>query len=161
MSFSFDESDEEIIKPNKIENMKTWPKKVLIYTDGASRGNPGPCAMGIQILDSKNHLIYEEASYLESKNTNNFAEYQAVIRALELAVKHHVQKLSLFSDSQFLIRQLEGKYKVKSSNIKPLFEQCQKLIKKIPKSHFEHIPREHNKKADALANKALDEKNQF
>ena len=141
--------------------MKPWPKNILIYTDGASRGNPGPCAMGIQVLDSENHSIYEEASYLESNNTNNFAEYQAVIRALELAVEHSVQELSLFSDSQFLIRQLEGKYKVKSANIKPLFEQCRQLIKKIPKTRFEHIPREKNKKADALANKALDEKNRF
>ena len=141
--------------------MKPWPKKILIYTDGASRGNPGPCAMGIQALDNKQHLIYEEASYLADNNTNNFAEYRAVIRALELAVKHSVQELSLFSDSQFLIRQLEGKYKVKSSHIRPLFEQCQKLMKKIPKTHFEHIPREQNKEADALANKALDEKNPF
>ena len=138
-----------------------WPKKVFIYTDGASRGNPGPCALGLQVFDSDQNLIYEEASYLEKQNTNNFAEYKAVIRALELSGKHKVQELYLFSDSQFLIRQLEKKYKVKSMNIKPLFEECQELLKKIPKMNFQHIPREQNKGADALANKALDEKFKF
>lgn len=138
--------------------MTVWPKKIFIYTDGASRGNPGPCALGLQVFDSDHNLIYEEADYLAEKNTNNFAEYKAVIRALELSTKHHIQELHLFSDSQFLIRQLEKKYKVKSANIKPLFEQCQELLKKIPKWNFEHIPREQNKGADALANRALDEK---
>ena len=141
--------------------MASWPKTVLIYTDGASRGNPGPCALGLQVFNSDRHLIYEEASYLEHKNTNNFSEYKAVIRALELAVQHKVQKLALFSDSQFLVCQLKKEYKVKSANIKPLFNQCQKLLKNIPKAHFEHIPREQNKGADALANQALDEKIKF
>ena len=141
--------------------MPSWPKKVFIYTDGASRGNPGPCALGVQVFDSKQTLIYEEASYLENKNTNNFAEYQAVIKALSLCKKHNVQELHLFSDSQFLIYQLQRKYKVKSANIKPLFNQCQELLKHIPEPHFKHIPREQNKGADALANKALDEKESF
>lgn len=141
--------------------MTFWPKKIFIYTDGASRGNPGPCALGLQVFDSDHNLIYEEAGYLEEKNTNNFAEYKAVIRALELSVKYKIQELHLFSDSQFLIRQLEKKYKVKSSHIKPLFEQCQELLKKIPKWNFKHIPREQNKGADNLANKALDEKLKF
>ena len=130
---------------------------MFIYTDGASRGNPGPCSLGLQVFDSDQKLIYEEAAYLEKQNTNNFAEYKAVIRALKLCTDHKIQELYLFSDSQFLIRQLQKKYKVKSANIKPLFEQCQELLKKIPKLNFEHIPREQNKGADALANKALDE----
>ncbi len=137
---------------------RSWPKAVWIYTDGASRGNPGPCALGIQVFDSDRRLIYEEASYLEDSNTNNFAEYKAVIRALKLAVRHKAQELSLFSDSQLLVRQLEKKYKVKSARIKPLFSQCLKLLEQIPKAGFKHIPREQNKGADALANKALDEK---
>ena len=148
-------------KQQKGLNMTVWPKKIFIYTDGASRGNPGPCALGLQVFDSNYKLIYEEAGYLEEKNTNNFSEYKAVIRALELSVTHKIQELHLFSDSQFLIRQLEKKYKVKSANIKPLFEKCQELLKKIPKWTFEHIPREQNKGADALANKALDEKEKF
>lgn len=135
-----------------------WSKKVFIYTDGASRGNPGPCSLGLQVFDKDKKLIYEESSYLEDNNTNNFAEYKAVIRALELSVENNVQELHLFSDSQFLIRQLQKQYKVKSPNIKKLFQQCQSLLTQIPKSHFEHIPREKNQGPDALANKALDEK---
>lgn len=138
--------------------MSLWPKKVFIYTDGASRGNPGPCSLGVQVFDKNYKLIHEESSYLEDKNTNNFAEYKAVIRALELCIEHNIQELHLFSDSQFLIRQLQKQYKVKSPHIKNLFEQCQKLLQKISTTHFEHIPREQNSGADALANKALDEK---
>lgn len=133
-----------------------WPKTVVIFTDGASRGNPGPCALGLQVFDEQGLLIYEESSYLEDNNTNNFAEYQAVIRALELAIQKQVQNLRLFSDSEFLVCQLQKKYKVKSPNIKPLFEKCQTLLKEIPSSYFEHVPREKNKGADALANEALD-----
>lgn len=136
--------------------MSAWPKVVFIYTDGASRGNPGPCALGLQVLNRDQSLIYEEGTFLEEKNTNNFAEYKAVIRALELAVQHKVQDLSLFSDSELLICQLSKKYKVKSANIKPLFEECQKLLKKIPKFQLQHILREKNTGADALANEALD-----
>ena len=143
----------------KLQGDKTiWPKKIFIYTDGASRGNPGPCSLGLEVFDENNQLIYKESAYLEDKNTNNFAEYKAVIRALELTVQHQVTELWLFSDSQFLIRQLQKKYKVKSKNIKVLFEECQKLLQHIPKACFEHIPREKNTGADALANQALDAK---
>ncbi|MCY4321250.1 MAG: ribonuclease HI family protein [Bdellovibrionaceae bacterium] len=135
-----------------------WSKKIFIYTDGASRGNPGPCALGIQVFDSQNKLIYEEASYLEDQNTNNFAEYKAVIRAFELSVQNQVQDLTLFSDSELLIKQLKKIYKVKSEKIKPLFKKCQFFLKKIPSANFKHIPREKNSGADALANQALDEK---
>ena len=137
--------------------MSTWPKTVFIYTDGACRGNPGPCSLGLTVINKHQDLIYEEARYLSKKNTNNFAEYKAVIRALELCVQHQIQKLYLFSDSQLLIQQLQNKYKVKSPNIKSLFEECKKLLSQIPQYHLEHISREKNQSADALANKALDE----
>ena len=131
-------------------------KEVFIYTDGASRGNPGPCALGLEVFDSKKNLIYQESSFLESQNTNNFAEYKAVIRAFEWAVQNKIQKLTLFSDSQLLIYQLQKKYKVKSPNIKILFQECQSFLKHIPQVNFQHIPREQNKGADTLANQALD-----
>ncbi|MCY4513173.1 MAG: ribonuclease HI family protein [Bdellovibrionales bacterium] len=133
----------------------SWTKTVFIYTDGASRGNPGPSALGLQVFNSEKKLIYEEGVCLK-QGTNNFAEYSAVVYALELAVKHEVQELHLFSDSELLVRQLEGKYRVKSPNIKPLFQKCLTLIKSIPKAHFQHIPREKNAAADRLANQALD-----
>ena len=135
-----------------------WPKKVFIYTDGASRGNPGPCALGLLVFDSKKNLIYEESAYLEDQNTNNFAEYKAVVRAFELAVQNKTQELTLFSDSELLIRQLKRQYKVKSPKLKTLFLECQNFLKQIPQADFQHIPREKNRGADALANQALDEK---
>ena len=138
--------------------LSLWSKKIFIYTDGASRGNPGPCSIGLQIFNPKQDLIYEEGAYL-GENTNNFAEYSAVVRALELAVKNQVQEIHLFSDSELLVRQLQKRYKVKSSNIKPLFKKCENLLAYIPVSYFEHIPREKNSGADALANQALDKKN--
>ena len=135
-----------------------WSKTVFIYTDGASRGNPGPCSIGLQVFDTNKKLIYEESSYLGDHNTNNFAEYQAVLRALNLSIENQVQEMNLFSDSQLLVYQIQKKYKVKSKTIKSLFEECEKLLKKIPIAKFEHIRRKKNKGADALANQALDKK---
>ena len=137
---------------------KEWPKKVFIYTDGASRGNPGPCAIGLMVFNSQHQLIYEESLYLEDNNTNNFAEYQGIIKALELANRQKIHEVWIFSDSQLIVRQLQNKYKVKSTHIRPLFNRCQQLLSHIPKVNFKHIRREQNKGADALANKALDNK---
>ena len=134
-----------------------WPKTVLIYTDGACRGNPGPCSLGLQVLSVNKELVYQEGSFLESHNTNNYAEYKALIRALELCVKHQVKELFLFSDSLLIIQQLSKKYKVKSANLKPLFNTCEQLLKKIPQYKLSHIPRDKNKSADALANQALNQ----
>ena len=136
--------------------MNPWSKKVFIYTDGACRGNPGHCALGVYVLNSKKEPIYEEGKYLESNNTNNFAEYKAVIYAIELSVKNKVENLHLFSDSELLVKQLNGEYKIKSPNIKPLFATCTKLLAQIPEYTFEHIRREKNSMADSLANEALD-----
>ena len=216
-----------------------WPKAVCIYTDGASRGNPGPCAFGFQVfswnemreaalkegettgrplktakdfrgaeaegqsgacrrligdkiprqlndktserrdsgadpvsssaertkaasLESKRQaphtsLIHEGRGFLSRHNTNNFAEYQAVVHALKTAKEKGVQKLILYSDSLLLISQLNGQYKVKSSVIRPLFRQCRELLKCFAFYKLQHIPREKNSGADALANQALDE----
>ena len=139
-----------------------WPKKVFIYTDGACRGNPGPCSIGIQVLSADKKIIHEESSYLEDHNTNNFAEYKAVLKALELSVENQIQELCLFSDSQLLIRQLQKKYKVKAKTIVPLYSACEKLLNQIPHVKLEHVRREANTEADRLANEALDkERNRF
>ena len=142
------------------KDVKIWPKKVIIKTDGACRGNPGPCSLGLQVFvdSSEKELVYEEGVYLEDHNTNNFSEYKAMIRALELAVQKGVQELTVLSDSKLVIKQLNGEYKVKQETLKLLFEEAQNFIKQIPSVDFQHIPREQNKGADALANKALDER---
>lgn len=137
-------------------NQKKWPNEVVIYTDGASRGNPGPASIGVFVTTPNGEILDRVAEVLGFQ-TNNYAEYSAVIRALELAIDNKVSQLHLKSDSELLIRQLSGLYKVKSETIKPLFDRCQKLISQIKSIKYEHIKREHNSEADRLANLALDD----
>lgn len=136
-------------------------EKIIIYTDGASRGNPGPAAIGAAICDRKGNII---KTYSETigRATNNEAEYQAVIFALKkikaLFGKEKVKKNSILikSDSQLLVSQLTGKYKIKEDHIQKLFIQIWNLKIDFGEVNFESIPREENSKADSLANEALD-----
>ncbi len=131
-----------------------WPEKVFIYTDGASRGNPGPASLGVYIVDQDNQVHAQVAEPLGEK-TNNFAEYAAVVKGLKIALDHQADHIVLKSDSQLLIRQLKGEYKIKKQTLIPLFNECQKLLEQFKSFDLQHIPREHNKKADGLANEAL------
>ena len=133
-----------------------WPKEVIIYTDGACRGNPGPSSLGITVSDLNGELVYEYAATL-GQQTNNFAEYSAVQKALELARDHSASRVILRSDSQLLVRQLTGEYKVKAAGLKPLFLKCREISRAFENVKFEHVRREFNKRADALANQVLDE----
>ena len=133
-----------------------WPECVLIHTDGASRGNPGSAATGVAVYDEKGELIYEEASAL-GEQTNNYAEYSAVLKALKLSAANKIKSLTLKSDSEFLIKQLQGLYKVRSENIKSLYKKCKLYENQISKVEFQHVKREYNKKADELANLILDD----
>lgn len=132
-------------------SQKLW----TAYTDGASRGNPGPAAAGIFVLapDGKE---YEYKKFLGDQ-TNNFAEYQAMILALKALAKTSAKEVLIKADSQLMVRQMQGQYKVKNENIIPLYKEACELLKHFQKVEFEHIPRNENKKADALANLALDE----
>ncbi len=152
----------------------SWPPSVLIYTDGASRGNPGPASAGWVAYQHGNHtktaslpkkkgqvaeghpLFLYETAFLLGRRTNNFAEYSAVLNALKVSAENRVQNLLLKSDSELLVKQLSGLYKVKSSEIKKLYQECTKWAKAIPLVRFQHIPRHQNKRADALANMVLD-----
>lgn len=131
-------------------------KKIKIFTDGASRGNPGPAALGVVAYDEQGTCLLEHKERLGSQ-TNNYAEYMAVIRALELAHSKGWQEISIFCDSQLLVRQMLGEYKVKSEQIKPLFLQAKKCAEKLQQVTFQHVRREFNKEADKLANQALDQ----
>lgn len=134
---------------------KQWPPKVVIYTDGASRGNPGPASLGFTVSSGNGETVFEYGEAI-GEQTNNVAEYTAVLRALDLAVRNGVKELELRSDSQLLVRQLAGIYKVKAEGLKPLFLECLSLARRIPKIQFTHVPREENRRADELANMALD-----
>lgn len=126
------------------------PKKLKINTDGASKGNPGPMTIGIAIYEG-NKLI-KKISKKVGIGTNNRAEYLAVINALEIAKQMGAEEIDAFSDSQLLVNQLNGKYNVRSDNIKDLFNKVDNLKKSFKKIFFKWIPREENKLADELSN---------
>jgi ribonuclease HI len=135
--------------------MSTWPSAIVIYTDGACRGNPGPASIGIYITSRAGEVIAEHGETLGIQ-TNNYAEYMGVLRALEMARDHQVQTVELRSDSQLMVRQMQGLYKVKSPQLLPLFTKCRELAKSFSAIRFEHVRREFNVEADRLANEALD-----
>jgi len=129
----------------------------VLYTDGASRGNPGPAAIGAVLYRDDGSLRevgrVSEAIGIE---TNNVAEYRAVVAGLELALAHDPAALVLRADSELLVRQLAGRYRVKAPHLRPLYERVRSLLAAIPSVRVEHVPREQNKVADGLANEALD-----
>lgn len=130
--------------------------ELTIYTDGASRNNPGEAGAGVYILRDGN-AVEKIARYLGT-TTNNIAEYTAAIIGLERAAQLGATGVRLFADSELLVKQLNGQYKVKNEGLKPLYARVKELIAKIGKVEVQYIPRERNKEADALANKAIDEK---
>ena len=129
-------------------------KKIFIYVDGGARGNPGPAGVGIVIKDEKGKIIKEFNKYIGIA-TNNIAEYNAVIYGLQEALILKVDAVKLNLDSELVAQQLKGEYRVKNSNIKPLFEQALHLISGFKKVDINHIKREENKEADRLVNKAI------
>ena len=137
------------------EGSGPWPSEVIAYSDGASRGNPGPSSFGLSVVTVSGKVLFEEAFFV-GETTNNSAEYQGLYRVLELAQKNKVQKLTLKTDSELAVRQMKGEYKVKSPLIRKLHKKCLALAGSIPHFKIEHIRREYNQRADELANLALD-----
>jgi len=129
---------------------------LTIFTDGASRNNPGEAGAGICILRDGESL--EKIARYLGTTTNNIAEYKAAIIGLEHAVKLGASTVKLHADSELMVKQLNGQYKVKNEGLRPLFLKAKELIAKIGNVEVKYIPREMNKEADALANKAIDEK---
>ena len=135
--------------------------KINVYTDGGSRGNPGISGYGVVVTDTKGQTIHQESKFLGIK-TNNEAEYMGFIAALTWLKNHHsrlkVTSIDFFSDSQLIVRQVQGQYKVKAKNLLPLFNSVQSLIAQINLPfHFQDIRRDHNQLADTLANQAMDD----
>jgi ribonuclease HI len=129
---------------------------LTIYTDGASRNNPGEAGAGVSIM--QHGLPLEGISRYLGTTTNNIAEYTAAIIGLERAVQLGASKVRLCADSELMVKQLNGQYKVKNEGLKPLHTRVKQLIARIGCVEIQYIPRERNKDADALANKAIDEK---
>lgn len=133
---------------------------INIYTDGGSRGNPGIAGYGVVIYDDKKKFIYQESRFLGIK-TNNEAEYSGIIAALKWVKKnktnYNITHLNFFADSQLMIRQLQGLYKVKAPTLLPLFSHAQQLLTQINlPAKFTDVRRESNELADTLANQAMD-----
>src|ERR1700758_1350443 len=124
--------------------------------DGASRGNPGPASYAVVVRDPSGKVILELAKNI-GRETNNVAEYYALLAALDYATSHHISALRIRSDSELLVRQMQGRYKVKSADLKPLHERASKMAKQLGYFAIEHVRRELNRDADALANVALDQ----
>ena len=128
----------------------------ILYCDGASRGNPGPAAIGFVLYDPQGQAVVELGGYI-GEATNNVAEYRALVSGLEAALKHGVVSVGVRLDSMLLVKQVTGEYRVKATHLKPLQRHAVKLLARFGEASIEHVPRRRNSVADALANEALDE----
>ncbi len=130
------------------------PKRLLIYSDGASQGNPGPAAIGAVIEDGRGKVV-SRISRRIGHATNNQAEYAAIIAALEEAVRLGAEEVELRADSELVVKQLNGRYKVKKATLRPLYQKVVRLTGSLKAFSITHVPRTQNREADRLANKAL------
>lgn len=130
-------------------------RKAILYVDGASRGNPGPASIGASLQDLDGEEFGSVSERIGNR-TNNEAEYRALIAGLTLAIQKKCQVLEVRADSQLMVRQISGQYKVKHPNLIPLWKEAKALTVKFEKFSMHHVPREENFRADELANQALD-----
>lgn len=128
----------------------------VLYCDGASRGNPGAAAIGFVLYEPDGSTAVELGGYI-GETTNNVAEYRALIAGLETALDRAVDEIDVRLDSLLLVRQVKGEFRVKAAHLKPLHRQAVSLLSRFDRATIEHVRRERNKVADALANEALDE----
>jgi ribonuclease HI len=129
--------------------------RLTIHIDGGARGNPGEAGFGVHVSDGEGLLLAALYGYLGIQ-TNNVAEYAALIAALRYAVKAGAESVLIRSDSELLVRQMAGTYRVKSPGLIPLFKAACRLMEGMPDVRIEHVPRSRNREADALANRAMD-----
>jgi ribonuclease HI len=126
-----------------------------LYTDGGARGNPGPAGIGARLLTASGDVVEELADFIGTA-TNNVAEYQALLAGLELALDRGVERLDVFLDSELVVRQVNGRYKVKDAGLKPLHAQACRLLSRFHEVDVKHVRREQNAEADRLVNEAID-----
>ncbi|MFA6171776.1 MAG: ribonuclease HI family protein [Patescibacteria group bacterium] len=129
--------------------------KLKIFTDGGARGNPGPAGIGAIAYDEDAKVVFTVSEYI-GEATNNQAEYKAVIAALEKAKTCKAEELDFYLDSELVVKQIKREYKVKNSDLAPLFLKINNLTLGFKKVKFTHVPREKNKEADRLVNEAID-----
>jgi ribonuclease HI len=127
-----------------------------LFTDGGARGNPGPAAIGAVLYDEQKQEVAHIKKYI-GNTTNNQAEYRALLAGLELALKHGITSIHCYLDSELVVKQIQGLYKVKEVSLKPLADEVRILRSKFSSFSIEHVARKYNARADALVNEALDE----
>ena len=132
-------------------------KKLILYTDGAARGNPGPAGAGAYICTESGEVVAEIAEYL-GETTNNVAEYAGLLAGLRKLVALGAQEVDIRADSELMVKQLNGQYRVKHPNLIPLYREAKGLLLKIPLVKIRHVRREMSKDADRLSNQAIDER---
>jgi len=131
-------------------------KVLRLYTDGAARGNPGPAGLGMVIEDDQGMRLWGGCRYVGSA-TNNRAEYLALIDGLRKVAEWKPDRLEVYMDSELVVHQVAGRYRVRNAGLEPLHRQVKELLGTFPEVAVRHVPRERNRGADALANKAIDE----
>src|ERR1700727_1593646 len=128
---------------------------IVAYCDGGSRGNPGPAGFGVYIQDSAGRMLAELSEYLGA-HTNNFAEYSALLASLEFAIANGHRSLRVVSDSELMVKQIKGQYRVNSPELRPLYDEAKRRIARLDHFQIQHVLREKNRHADRLANVAMD-----
>ncbi len=135
--------------------------KIKIFTDGGSRNNPGHAAYGYVITTEDGKLMAEEGQYI-GVQTNNVAEYTGLLEALKKANQfdegHGIEAIACYLDSNLIVQQMNGKFKIKAQNLMPIIREIKRLLDILPPTTFTHVPRAQNKQADALVNQALDQR---
>ncbi len=135
---------------------KKWPKTIKIFTDGCAKGNPGPAGIGFVVEDIEGNVLHEDCANL-GEATNNEAEYEALIMSLEFCAKQKIKEAFFFTDSQLMAHQLNGIYKIKNERIARLAKRVQEIrLANLTKFQITYVPRESNRRADAMSNKGLE-----
>ena len=147
------------LRPSESRNLFSAPKSApaayTAHVDGGARGNPGPAGYGVAIKDASGRPVAELSEYLGHR-TNNYAEYRGLLAALRYAAENQIKAIKVISDSELMVRQMNGVYKVRSPELRPLYEEAKRLSRQLKWFRIEHVRREQNAEADRLANEAMD-----
>ena len=154
-SVQTEDNNVETADTGKTEVRIDFTQTYVIHCDGGSRGNPGPAAYGAIIEDTKGHRVATLSQFLGNK-TNNAAEYHGLLASLRKAAELGIKKVKVRMDSELIVRQLNGQYRVKNANLKPLYAECVDVLRSFDSWTVDHVRRELNAEADRLANEALD-----
>jgi ribonuclease HI len=141
--------------PDAADSSKTSTSWALAHCDGGARGNPGPAGFGAVVTDAAGHVLAEISEFLGHR-TNNYAEYSGLLACLQWAIEHGHRRLRVVSDSELMVKQIQGKYKVNSPDLRPLWEEARRRITQLDGFEISHALRHKNKDADRLANEAMD-----